>query len=73
MILQTTEMALPWPVTKGYVCEQYGRHEHPAIKGFMMFNNGIEICTSMGSQARAGCVREKLPASQYLQQAASLL
>jgi septal ring factor EnvC (AmiA/AmiB activator) len=44
---------LPWPVTKGYICEQYGEHEHPAIKGFMMFNNGIEICTSMGSQARA--------------------
>lgn len=44
---------LPWPVTKGYICEQYGEHEHPAIKGFMMFNNGIEICSSMGSQARA--------------------
>ena len=44
---------LPWPVTKGYICEQYGEHEHPAIKGFMMFNNGVEICSSMGSQARA--------------------
>lgn len=44
---------LPWPVTKGYISEQYGEHEHPAIKGFMMFNNGIEICTSMGSFARA--------------------
>lgn len=44
---------LPWPVTKGYISEQYGEHEHPAIKGFMMFNNGIEICTSMGSHARA--------------------
>jgi septal ring factor EnvC (AmiA/AmiB activator) len=44
---------LPWPVTKGYICEPYGEHEHPAIKGFMMFNNGVEICCSMGSQARA--------------------
>ena len=44
---------LPWPVTKGYICEPYGEHEHPAIKGFMMFNNGVEICSSMGSQARA--------------------
>lgn len=44
---------LPWPVSKGYICEQYGEHEHPAIKGFMMFNNGIEICSAMGSQARA--------------------
>ena len=44
---------LPWPVTKGYICEPYGEHEHPAIKGFMMFNNGVEICSSMGAQARA--------------------
>ncbi len=44
---------LPWPVTKGYICEEYGEHEHPAIKGFIMNNNGVEICTSMGSQARA--------------------
>jgi murein hydrolase activator len=44
---------LPWPVTKGVVCQQYGEYEHPAIKGFMMNNNGIEICTTKGSQARA--------------------
>ncbi len=44
---------LPWPVTKGYICEEYGEHEHPAIKGFMIVNSGIEICTAMGSQARA--------------------
>lgn len=44
---------LPWPVTKGYICEPYGEHEHPAIKGFVMFNNGVEICCAMGSQARA--------------------
>lgn len=44
---------LPWPVTKGYICEPYGEHEHPAIKGFIMNNNGVEICTAMGSQARA--------------------
>jgi murein hydrolase activator len=44
---------LPWPVTKGVICETYGEHEHPAIKGFMMFNNGIEICAGKGTQARA--------------------
>jgi murein hydrolase activator len=44
---------LPWPVGKGYICEEYGEHEHPAIKGFMMVNNGVEICASMGTQARA--------------------
>jgi septal ring factor EnvC (AmiA/AmiB activator) len=44
---------LPWPVAKGYICEPYGEHEHPAIKGFMMFNNGVEICASMGAPVRA--------------------
>jgi len=44
---------LPWPVGKGLICETYGEHEHPAIKGFMMFNNGVEICTSKGMQVRA--------------------
>lgn len=44
---------LPWPVTKGVICEGYGEHEHPAIKGFMMFNNGVEICAAKGTQARA--------------------
>lgn len=44
---------LPWPVTKGVICQPYGEYEHPAIKGFMMNNNGVEICTNKGSQARA--------------------
>jgi septal ring factor EnvC (AmiA/AmiB activator) len=44
---------LPWPVNKGVICETYGEHEHPAIKGFMMFNNGVEICANKGSEARA--------------------
>ncbi|MBK8367730.1 MAG: peptidoglycan DD-metalloendopeptidase family protein [Bacteroidetes bacterium] len=44
---------LPWPVTKGVICQPYGEYEHPAIKGFMMNNNGVEICANKGSQARA--------------------
>jgi murein hydrolase activator len=44
---------LPWPVQKGIICEGYGEHEHPAIKGFIMFNNGLEICATRGMQARA--------------------
>jgi septal ring factor EnvC (AmiA/AmiB activator) len=44
---------LPWPVTKGVICQPYGEYEHPAIKGFMMNNNGVEICTSKDSQVRA--------------------
>ena len=44
---------LPWPVTKGVICQPYGEYEHPAIKGFMMNNNGIDICTGKGAEARA--------------------
>lgn len=44
---------LPWPVGKGIICETYGEHEHPAIKGFMMFNNGVEICANKGTPVRA--------------------
>lgn len=44
---------LPWPVAKGVICQKYGEYEHPAIKGFIMNNNGVEICASKGSQARA--------------------
>ena len=44
---------LPWPVTKGVICQPYGEYEHPAIKGFMMNNNGVEICANKGTQARS--------------------
>ncbi len=44
---------LPWPVSKGVICQPYGEYEHPAIKGFIMNNNGVEICSTKGSQARS--------------------
>lgn len=44
---------LPWPVSKGVICQPYGEYEHPAIKGFMMYNNGIDICVNKGTPARA--------------------
>jgi septal ring factor EnvC (AmiA/AmiB activator) len=44
---------LPWPVLSGLLCEPYGEHEHPSIKGFMVVNNGIEICSAPGAEARA--------------------
>lgn len=44
---------LPWPVVKGVICQPYGEYEHPAIKGFMMNNNGVDICANKGTQARA--------------------
>jgi septal ring factor EnvC (AmiA/AmiB activator) len=44
---------LPWPVTKGFISEEYGEHEHPAIKGFMMVNNGVEITSAQNAPVRA--------------------
>ena len=44
---------LPWPVTKGVICQPYGEYEHPAIKGFMMNNQGVDISSNKGSQERA--------------------
>ncbi len=34
-----------WPVSEGFICVNYGEYEHPAIKGFKMFNSGVEICS----------------------------
>jgi septal ring factor EnvC (AmiA/AmiB activator) len=44
---------LPWPVSKGVICEGYGEHEHPALKGFTIFNYGVEICSGKGTAVRA--------------------
>lgn len=44
---------LPWPVTKGYVVSQFGKHEHPVIKGVMVENSGVDIKTEAGTDARA--------------------
>jgi murein hydrolase activator len=45
--------SLPWPVAKGVIVEGFGEHEHPVIKGFTTFNNGIDISTTRGAQVRA--------------------
>lgn len=44
---------LPWPVVKGHVISRFGKHEHPAIKGVMVENNGVDIKTELGAEARA--------------------
>jgi len=44
---------LPWPITSGFICADYGEYEHPAIKGFMMFNNGIELCSQQPVKVHA--------------------
>jgi septal ring factor EnvC (AmiA/AmiB activator) len=44
---------LPWPVEKGFISGQYGRHPHPLFPKVMIDNNGIDIATSEGASVRA--------------------
>jgi septal ring factor EnvC (AmiA/AmiB activator) len=44
---------LPWPVEKGVITGTFGVHPHPALKGILINNNGIDINSSKGAMARA--------------------
>lgn len=44
---------LPWPVEKGFVAESFGRHKHAVAEKVTIENNGLDIVTSPGAQARA--------------------
>jgi len=44
---------LPWPVARGVLFSSFGEHAHPYIKGIKTRNDGIDIATDEGSQARA--------------------
>lgn len=43
---------LPWPVVRGHVITEFGRHEHPSLKGVFTESNGLDIKTVSGSEAR---------------------
>lgn len=43
---------LPWPVERGHVVSQFGKHEHPLLKNVMVENNGVDIKTEVGADAR---------------------
>lgn len=43
---------LPWPVLKGVVYSSFGEHAHPVLKGIKTRNDGIDIVTNEGSNAR---------------------
>ncbi len=44
---------LPWPVDKGFITERFGKHPHPVLKHVQINNNGINIATTSGSDAKA--------------------
>ncbi len=44
---------LPWPTERGVISGRFGEHEHPALKGVMVNNFGVDIMTNNGANARA--------------------
>jgi murein DD-endopeptidase MepM/ murein hydrolase activator NlpD len=44
---------LPWPTEKGIISETYGVHQHPILKNVKTKNNGVDIATSPGEEARS--------------------
>ena len=43
---------LPWPVDKGTIVDFFGQQPHSELKGIMIKNNGINIETSQGANAK---------------------
>ncbi|MBU1012864.1 MAG: peptidoglycan DD-metalloendopeptidase family protein [Bacteroidetes bacterium] len=44
---------LPWPSEHGIVSSTFGEHDHPVLKRIKIKNNGIDIMTNVGENARA--------------------
>lgn len=44
---------LPWPVSKGFISDRFGRKPHPVLKGIYVENQGIDIQTNAGEGVRA--------------------
>ena len=44
---------LPWPTSSGIIAESFGVHNHPVLKGVKTKNNGVNIATTGGSNARS--------------------
>ena len=43
---------LPWPVTKGFISDRFGRKPHPVLKGIFIENQGVDIQTNAGEGVR---------------------
>lgn len=44
---------LPWPVEKGFISGNFGKHPHPLFPKVIMENNGVDIATGEGATVRA--------------------
>lgn len=45
--------ALPWPVVQGTITGHFGKQPHPVLNNVYVYNNGIDIATTNGADARA--------------------
>lgn len=43
----------PWPVETGFISQKFGRQNHPALKGIVIQNDGINIQTKNGEHVKA--------------------
>ncbi|GAB3490653.1 hypothetical protein GCM10027341_02690 [Spirosoma knui] len=43
---------LPWPVSKGFISDRFGRKPHPVLRGIYVENQGIDIQTNAGEGVR---------------------
>jgi len=50
---QKNRGSLPWPIQQGIISSTFGEHQHPVLKNVTIRNNGIDLLTENGSDARA--------------------
>jgi murein hydrolase activator len=50
---QKNRGSLPWPLEQGIISSTFGEHPHPVLKNVTIRNNGIDILTEDGADARA--------------------
>jgi septal ring factor EnvC (AmiA/AmiB activator) len=50
---QSNRGKLPWPVEQGIISSTFGEHPHPVLKNVKTRNNGIDLLSETGAEARA--------------------
>jgi murein hydrolase activator len=50
---QKNRGSLPWPLEQGIISSTFGEHPHPVLKNVTIRNNGIDMLTEEGAEARA--------------------
>ncbi|WP_345054073.1 murein hydrolase activator EnvC family protein [Hymenobacter glaciei] len=44
---------LPWPVSRGFISQRFGRHPHPVLRNVTVENRGVDIQTDAGEEIRS--------------------